>query len=283
MKKLDLTIIIPCASDKRIKSCILSIYKTCPDNVEILVSLNNATSEVKNILKGFRKVKTCEIKEPNLSKAYNNGIRHASRNNILFMDSDCVFAHETIKLLYEGLKHAELSKGLVVFRTNSLMSRVIAKVREYTTTDFVSAYIPPLAFSKSIRNSIGGYYFNEKMAWSGDGEFDRRVRLAGLKIHYDSKAVIYHEPLSFIHDIKSGFRYGRGRRNGVDLNLLPKRNYLKISTHLEKFVRTYEVFKKKGALASLYYFFVWRPVYRFGYATQALCNRYGLHNKNKKI
>lgn len=279
MNKLDLTIIIPCASDTRIKYCIQSIYKTCPDDIEVLVSLNNASKEVKDILKNFQNIKTCEIKESNLSKAYNNGIKRASRNNILLMDSDCIFAPKTIDLLWEGLKYAELSKGLVIFQTNNLMSKIIGRVREYTTTDFVNAYVPPLAFSKAVKNFIGGYYFNEKMPWSGDGEFEHRIRQAGLKIHYNPKAVIHHASLSFFRDIKSGFRYGRGRRIGVDLNLLPQRNYLKIATHLERFIRTYEVFYKKGLLAALYYFFIWRPVYRFGYIIQAFYNRYRLYSK----
>jgi len=273
MRKLDLTIIIPCRSDVRISYCIESIYRTCNENVEVLVSLNNATKEVKEILKNFKKVKTCEIEEANLSKAYNNGIEHASRNNILLMDSDCIFSPNTIKLLYKGLKYSKISKGLVIFRTHNLMSKVIAKVREYTTTDFINAYVPPLAFSKDIKNFIGGYFFCEKMSWCGDGEFDYRVRKAELKIFYNPKAVIYHAPLSILSDIKSAFKYGKGRSIGTDLGLLPKRNYFKISTHLERFIRTYEVFHKKGLFPALYYFFLWRPIYRIGYFLQALYNK----------
>lgn len=270
--KIDLTIIIPCSSDTRIGDCIRSIYQTCFSDAEILVSLNNASKEVKDIVRSFPDVKTCEIKQPNLSMAYNHGIECASRNNILLMDSDCLFAPKTIELLYKGLKNANLAKGLVVFRTNNLISKIIGKVREYTTTDFVSAYVPPLAFRKSIKNLIGGYYFREEMSWSGDGEFDYRIRKIGLKIHYDPKAVIYHAALSFLRDVKSGFRYGKGRRVGADLKLLPKRDYSKIAIHAERFKKTYEVFRRKGALAALYYLFVWRPIYRLGYIMQ------GFHN-----
>ena len=137
---MDLTIIIPCSTDTKIKYCIQSIYETCADDIEILVSLNKASKEIKEILKHFQKVKICEIKEANLSKAYNNGIKHACKNNILLMDSDCIFSKNTIKLLYNGLKYGKFSKGLVVFQSNSLMSKVISMVREYTTTDFVSLF-----------------------------------------------------------------------------------------------------------------------------------------------
>ncbi len=269
MDKLDLTIIIPCSTDTKIKYCIQSIYETCTDDVEILVSLNRADRDVKEILRDFQKVKICEIKEANLSKAYNNGIKHASRSNILLMDSDCVFGKNTIKLLYNGLEYGRLSKGLVTFKSNTLMSKIISKVREYTTTDFISAYSPPLAFSKDIKNLIGGYYFHEQIPWSEDSEFNYRAQRDRLKIHYNPEAVIYHAPVSIKQDIKSGFKYGRGKRISEELNLLPKINYFDVSTHTKKFVKTYEVFCKKGILPALYYFFIWRPINRIGYITQS--------------
>jgi len=269
MNELDLTIIIPCSTDTKIRYCIQSIYESCNNDVEILVSLNKTNKKIKEILKNFQKVKICEIKEANLSKAYNNGIKRASRSNVLLMDSDCVFGKNTIKLLYNGLKCEKLSKGLVVFQNNNLMSKVISMVREYTTTDFVSAYSPPLAFSKDIKGLIKKYYFHEQVAWSEDSEFNYRVQQARLRIHYNPEAVIYHAPISIKQDIRSGFKYGRGKRISEALNLLPKTNYFNISTHTKKFVKTYEIFCRKGLLPALYYFFIWRPVNRIGYITQA--------------
>ncbi len=270
MNRIDLTIIIPCSTDTKIKYCIQSIYETCTDDVEILVSLNGASEEIKEILKGFQGVKICEIKKANLSKAYNNGIKHASRSNILLMDSDCVFGKNTIKLLYSGLKHERLSKGLVVFKSTSLMSKIISKVREYTTTDFINSYSPPLAFSKDIKDLIGGYYFHEQIPWSEDSEFNYRVQQAGLKIHYNSEAVIYHTPLIIKQDIRSGFRYGRGKAISEKLKLLPRTNFLKPSLYTKRFVKTYEVLQKKGLFPALYYFFIWRSINRIGYLLQNL-------------
>lgn len=270
MNRLDLTIIIPCATDIKIKHCIQSIYETCKDDVEILVSLNGASRDVKEILKNFQNVRVCEARKANLSKAYNNGIKHASRNNILLMDSDCVFGKDAIRLLYDGLKYGRFSKGLVVFKSDNLMSKIISKVREYTTTDFISAYSPPLVFSKDVKNLIGGYYFDERVPWSEDSEFNYRVQQAGIKIHYNPKAIIYHAPIKITQDIISGFKYGRGKRISEELNLLPKTTYFNISTHTKKFVKTYEVLRKKGLFPALYYFFVWRPINRLGYITQGL-------------
>ncbi len=268
MSKLDLSIVIPCATDTRIKYCIQSVYETCADNIEIIVSLNGASEEIKEMLKNFQGIKTCEVEEPNLSKAYNNGIQHATRNNVLLMDSDCVFGKDAIKLLYDGLKYGKLSKGLVVFQDNSTMSKIIAKVREYTTTDFVNAYSPPLVFPKDIKDLIGNYYFHEQVPWSEDSEFDYRTKQAGLKIHHNSRAIIFHAPLNIKQDMKSGFRYGRGKRISEKLGLLPRTRYFCFKMHAKKILKTREVFYKKGLLAALYYFFVWRPINRVGYLFQ---------------
>lgn len=274
MDRLDLTIVIPCSTDTKIKYCIQSIYETCKNDVEIVVSLNKASRDVKEILHDFLKVRICEIQEANLSTAYNNGIKHASRNNILLMDSDCIFSKNTIKLLYTGLEYEKFSKGLVIFRSNSLISKIISKVREYTTTDFISAYSPPLVFSKDIKNLIGGYYFHEQVPWSEDSEFNYRIQQAGLRIHYNPKAVIYHAPISIIQDIRSGFKYGRGKRISETLGLLPKTKYFDLPTHTKKFLKTYEVFHTKGLLPALYYFFIWRPVNKIGYLVEGLMYRF---------
>jgi len=270
MKKLDLTILIPCATDQKIKYCIESIYKTCSYNVEILVSLNGATREIKNILKQYPKVNFCEIGEANLAKAYNNGIKNSTRSNILLMDSDCIFEKKTIKMLYDGLKLEKLSKGLVVFKYNSLISKIISKVREYTTTDFVSAFSPPLALSKDIEGNIGGYYFHEKIKWSEDSEFNYRVSNSPLKIHYNPEAVIYHVPLGVRQDIKSGFRYGMGKKISEELGLIPKSKYFSLELHMKKFIKTWQVLNRKGFFPAIYYFCIWRPVNRAGYIFEGI-------------
>ena len=137
----------------------------------------------------------------------------------------------------------------------------------------MSAYSPPLAFSKDIKNLIGDYYFHEQVPWSEDSEFNYRVQQAGIKIHYNPEAIIYHAPISIKQDIRSGFKYGRGKRISEALNLLPKTNYFHLSVHTRKFVKTYEIFCKKGLMPALYYFFIWRPINRIGYFRQAFSKR----------
>ena len=80
---MDISIIIPCADDIRLAECIESI----DENVEVIVSLNGATEEIRGIVRRFG-VQACEIPERNLGAACNEGIKVASSQNILLMNSD---------------------------------------------------------------------------------------------------------------------------------------------------------------------------------------------------
>lgn len=270
MAKLDLSIVIPCATDLAIVDCIRSIHATCPDDIEIIVSLNDPTPEVRNCLKSFPEVELCEISVRHLSRAYNRGISIAGRRNILLMDSDCTFENGAIQALYNGLKTRPISKGRVVFQSNGFVSSFIAKVREFTTTDFLNAYSPPLAFRKSIIDQIGHYFFHESIPWSEDNEFNFRVKKAGLQIAAVPNAIVYHRPLSLRADVQSGFRYGLGKRITESLGIFPVTKWLALETQLKRFRKTGQVWQAKGWLASLYYLFLWRPANRFGYAWQTI-------------
>ena len=91
--KLPISIIIPCADDLRVAQCIESI----DENAEIIVVLNGPTEQIKNLVKKYF-VKTFFLKERNLGMALNVGIKNASYNRVLLMDSDCVFFKNTIRI-----------------------------------------------------------------------------------------------------------------------------------------------------------------------------------------
>ena len=130
-----------------------------------------------------------------------------------------------------------------------------------------------LAFRKSIKDKVGGYYFHGQIPWVEDSEFNYRIQQAGLKVDYDPKAVAYHAPLSLKQDIRRGFRYGRGKRIAKELNLLPQISYFQLATQAKKFIKTFEVFKEKGLLPALYYLFIWRLSNRIGYIAQGFTGR----------
>jgi hypothetical protein len=87
---------------------------------------------------------------------------------------------------------------------------VIARSRHQHTSRRLSAYKPPLAFSKRLATRVGGYFFDRRMRWKEDADLDRRVREAGVEILPVEGCVIDHGPLSIRADLRSNFRYGVG-------------------------------------------------------------------------
>lgn len=254
---MELSIIIPVKDDIRIKNCIESI----DEQVEVIVAMNSATKEVKAIVEELN-VKAVSIPEANLSKAYNKGIEAATFDRVLLMDSDCIFQKGTIRKLYNGSLMAKLSKGKVVFTHNSFGSRVVSKVREFTTSDYCNAFSPPLILHKSIKEDIG-YYFNPSLKWEEDFDFNRRVFENNVKIYWDKTAEIYHPPLSIIQDLRSAYNYGVGHGIGIKAGIFS--NDVRKPRNVRKAIRSQckVIRKKKGLLAQVYYF-CWLKCYHYG-------------------
>ncbi len=266
---MKVSIVIPVSDDLRITQCIHSI----DERVEVVISLNKATrkirEEIKKLLRSKKlshlKILTCEISDASIAGAYNHGIETASHRLILLMDSDCVFESGCIRRLYQNLDGNLLSKGRVVFTHNSFLSGVVARAREYHTSDKVSAFSPPLLFDKRIKKFIGNYFFHPQLCWLEDSEFDQRVQKAGLKISYDASAKVFHPPLTPRRDLRSAFWYGVGKRIGVEIGVHER------PTGVFGSIRKYiiDASKKKGVLSGCY-LFVWKMSLLAGYYAQAV-------------
>jgi len=268
---MNISVVIPVSDDLRLKRCVDSI----DEKVEVVVSFNKPSEEIRSLVrsmlksqengKKYKEIKfvVCEIEKPSIAGAYNNGIKYSSYDRIFLMDSDCIFKKGCIKKLEKNLKNGFLSKGKVIFTTNSWISKIIAKAREYHTSDKISAYSPPLLFSKKIIDYIGSYYFHPSLYWLEDSEFDKRVNKARLKIAYDPTANVYHPPLSPASDLKSAFCYGVGKRIGVELGIHDKPTGL-IGSFNKYLIGAS---KEKGVLVGIY-LFIWKTSLLMGYYTQ---------------
>lgn len=265
---MKLSIVIPVSNDLRLKRCVESV----DEKVEVVISLNKPSRDIKKLVKNiiqsqksknFLNIVVCKINKASIAGAYNNGIEHSSYDKILLMDSDCVFEKGTIRKLNNNLGNDLLSKGRVVFERNSWLTSIIARAREYHTSDKVSAYSPPLLFRKKIKKYINGFYFHPSLCWSEDSEFDMRVQKANLKIAYDSTAVVYHPALSIWSDLKSSFWYGVGRRIGVEVGVRDKPKG--VIDSFRKYV--FDASKEKGLLTGLY-LFIWKMATLLGYHAQ---------------
>src|SRR5436305_14593145 len=107
----DLSIVIPCRDDVRIKQCLESI----DEDVEIVISLNGSSMEVDRIVSDFAAThkRTVIVRSiaPNLAAAMQLGSLAATGDVILYMDSDCRFFPGTIRQFKIAAKTQEVVKG----------------------------------------------------------------------------------------------------------------------------------------------------------------------------
>ncbi len=252
---MDLTILIPVKDDIRIVDCINSI----DEDVEVLVVMNDPSSEIVDIVNKLD-VNSITLPEANLSKAYNAGIDAATYNKILLMDSDCVFEKGTIRKLYDGAKTTKLSKGRVVFTYDSFESKIVSKVRSFTTSDYCNAFSPPLIIDRSLKSELG-YFFNPALIWEEDLDFNYRVAVNKIKIHWNKSAKIYHPPLRFKNDLRAAYNYGVGHGIGIKNEIFLKEDKCSRRKRLRNSYKL--IIKKKGVLECLYYI-LWNMKYQKG-------------------
>lgn len=253
---MDLSIVIPVADDLRIKECVESV----DEDVEVIVALNGSTPAVEDIVRRLG-VSTCYLPDRNLGAALDEGILQSKKENVIVTDSDCTFERNCIRILYEGLRDFKLAKGRIVHRKDNFMAYVLADLREFLV-EGSNAYKPPLALRKSVIEDIG-YYYDRDIRWVEDAEMNRRVKAKGLEVKYLPDAIVHHPSLTLSVDLRSAFRYGTGKRVGVEKGIMEG-----IGTH---FSRLPNLYRAKGLLPAIYCT-LWDSAYTAGYFAQAFSN-----------
>lgn len=210
---MTLTIVIPCRDDPRVVECVGSVDA----DAEILIVLNGSPPDFADMVRrevGARaRIEILPL--PNRSSAVEQGIRTASFDRVLLMDSDCVFEAGSIAAVERafdgGASDEEVYKGRIVFDPGpARSSALVARSRSQRMGHVTTAYKPPLAVSRRLRNRLGGYFFDSRLPWKEDADLDYRVRQAGIRIVPVEGCVIHHAPLAVGADLTSSFRYGVG-------------------------------------------------------------------------
>ncbi len=210
---MKLTVVIPCRDDARVAACARSVDA----DAEIVIGLNGSPP-------GFREHVTAALggrvrleilARPNLSRALEHGIRAASWDRVLLMDSDCLFAPGSLAAVEaafaQGAPADEVYKGQIVFGAGGAWgSELVARSRSQRMAGRLSAYKPPLALSRELVAKLGGYFFDPRLPWKEDADLDCRVRQASVRIVPVDGCLIHHAPLSIAGDLRSTFRYGMG-------------------------------------------------------------------------
>lgn len=267
----QIAVIIPVLDDRRVFDCV----DTIQDHEVEVVLISNGSTDVFNreLLDRLRhRAQIVITPEAGIGPAYNLGIAKTIRPWILLMDADCIFEATTVCQLAAGMGEADFIRGRVHFNWMSSTTRLAARARQFTEDGFysrkITAYSPPLLYRKAAVEAMGGYHFDDRLAWREDREFELRRRAAGLPIAFAPKAVIHHAALTVRADLRSMRSYGRSEAVGRRLGILPRE---KVWTRLGKLVRTaVRLIVVHGAVDVAGYIFVRRLAFAEGRITEGL-------------
>jgi len=263
MKKLPITIIIPSKDDFDIKRCIDSIDV----EAEIIIALNGSTEAYKNFVYNVSNAKTISIRDANLGKAFDCAINAATNDLILLMNSDCVFSPNAIEIFYSLLQKYECVRGKIIFQYDNSLQKIVSLNREQAYNGNI--YNPGLAFNRKIKDRIG-YFFDHDIHWTEDADFNRRVKAFNVNYYISDDVKIFHKPVSVMHDLKSAFRIGIGRRIAEMKNLYG--TYPEQWRFFPKFIK--DQWRKKKYLPLKVYGTIWWLSYITGYFYQTFFDPY---------
>lgn len=278
MEKLPITVVIPVSSDKRIVRCIDSV----DENVEIIVVLNNnPTMEVVDAVRMNKRCKiiTMDEKGCNLARVFNEGIKSATYEKVMLMNSDCIFQPGLIGEAAKQLDCYDVVKARVVFGYANYAQYLVSRCRYLFHHIFdggKNLYGPGLSFRKGISSMIGGYFFDERMGWGEDGELSNRINFSSLNILILNQNIL-HEKEGMAHDLKIAYKIGRGsgiknRENGVSVGNALVADFMHISTDYK---RQFGLARKHGGLAIAGYLLFWKIIFHVGFYKEMLKRRHG--------
>lgn len=157
---MDISVVIPAYNvEKYIKKCLDSIIKQGFKNLEIIVVNNGSTDKTMDVLKKYKdKVRVIDLKEANLGKARNEGVKKSKGKYILFVDSDDYLESNALKKIYNFAVKNDLD--LVNFDYNTIKNnkKEITKLYSHDITNIYDDekllyeinYGPIKLFKKSI-------------------------------------------------------------------------------------------------------------------------------------
>jgi len=242
-----ITVLIRCSDDYRVFDCISSIKSTSRQSPVIVSMTPNRKLQNAVIKTG---VNHCIVPRHNAAITNNRGLELMKTKKVIVTDADTVFEKGTISLIDKALDKYDVVKPRLVFRSerSSPYLSPVANIRTFFNDNDQKMYIPGLAFSLSIKDKIGGYYFDEKIPWGEDSDFSDRAEKNGLKTRVVKKAVLYHPSVDLSHDLADAFLIGLKKH---DKDLISR----KIVAKRIKFFR--KLAARKYGLPTLLYGFMW--------------------------
>lgn len=238
-KALDISVVV-CTRNRstQLKRCLDSLLQQRVLPSEIIIVDNAPTDDATEVL---AKKYDCVVyvKEPRLGLdiARNTGARVAKSSIVAYTDDDVIFHPLWVFNVWQSFQNPKIKAmtGLIIAASLETQSQQIFEqfwsfnrgyVDKIYNADFFNDTLeegPPvweigaganMAFRKEVFDSVG--YFDERLdvgaaGCNGDSEMWYRILAAGYEIHYNPRAVCYHEHRREMRGLqKQLFFYMRG-------------------------------------------------------------------------
>lgn len=271
---MKVTIAILCSKDHSIRKCLASI----PNNVSIIVMLNNPDEYVERVVKQDKRVTVCRLDESNLGLLRQTAIEYCKTPGIFFMDSDCILTSQTVKCVERELNLYEAVSVPMRYRYYSFETKVVSKCRRFTTPD--DMLFMPAAFRIDVQDKIGGYLFDRRLAWGEDSDQRRRLKIANIPFGI-SNGYVFHKALTINEDARSAFRLGRGNYIQIKYGITKPRTLLSDLSIIKELRLALKCACDQGIMAGLYHLFIWRTAYKCGYWKEIIDANRNRNNRAK--
>ena len=190
-------VIIPHYNDPvRLARCLSELAHNNLDGVETIVVDNASTMSLDDVQNNFPWVRFLTETEKGAAPARNKGIAETSAPLLMFIDADCVPAHDWVDTAREIAGQADLTGGRVDVFDETAPPRSGAEAFEAVFAFDFKSYIEKKGFSgagnlvtrRDIFDKIGGF----RNGVSEDTEWTMRAVANGYTLRYADNLVVSH-------------------------------------------------------------------------------------------
>jgi GT2 family glycosyltransferase len=183
---MKLSVIIPtCNRADRLRECLCRIQGAD----EIVVTDDSETAKTRELVQREYK-HILWVKGPRKGPAANrnNGACASSGDWLVFLDDDCLPNERWLSEIRRATSGCDVVEGKTVCpdKTNDPFEDVV----ENLTGDLL--WSCNLAVSRSLFERLGGFDEDFLIAGGEDLELARRLRMSNSRIHFASRAIVYH-------------------------------------------------------------------------------------------
>lgn len=201
---IEFSVIIPIYNtEKYLTRCINSIINQTYKKMELILVDDGSTDDSKKICDKFARdyemIKVVHQKNRGVSAARNVGLKLASNEYIVFVDSDDWIERETLENLYNVIKHNETD--CIVF---NLKEQVLKKIENKNQTQTWEEEIEKLIITERINSPVNKVYrnsiiknnnikFDEEVSIGEDLLFNIEYFTSSKKIYILNKELYHYE------------------------------------------------------------------------------------------